>query len=67
MNWVLEARWVTDGNLWTSSGISAGIDMMYAFISELYGEKAAQELANQSEYRRNTDPNDDPFAKFAGV
>lgn len=24
VNWVPEARWVEDGNIWTSSGISAG-------------------------------------------
>ncbi|KAK7975807.1 hypothetical protein PG989_014270 [Apiospora arundinis] len=67
VNWVLEARWVTDGNIWTSSGISAGIDMMLAFMAAVYGEDAAQSVANHSEYRRHTDANDDPFAKLAGV
>jgi transcriptional regulator GlxA family with amidase domain len=67
VNWVLEARWVADGHIWTSSGISAGIDMTYAFVSAQYGEEIAQEIADRSEYRRNTDPNDDPFAKFADV
>ncbi|KAK8014330.1 class I glutamine amidotransferase-like protein [Apiospora arundinis] len=67
VNWVLEARWVTDGNIWTSSGISAGIDMMLAFMAAVYGEDAAQSVADHSEYRRHTDANDDPFAKLAGV
>lgn len=67
VDWVLKARWVKDGNIWTSSGISAGIDMTYAFVSDQYGEDVAQELADRAEYRRNTDPDDDPFAKFAGV
>ncbi|KAJ6529622.1 hypothetical protein B0H19DRAFT_968267, partial [Mycena capillaripes] len=26
INWVPEARWVVDGNVWTSSGVSAGDD-----------------------------------------
>ncbi|ORY61748.1 class I glutamine amidotransferase-like protein [Pseudomassariella vexata] len=71
VDWVLEARWVTDNNIWTSSGISAGIsagiDMMYAFVSAMYGEETAQDIADVSEYRRNTDPTDDPFVKLADV
>ncbi|KAI0133876.1 ThiJ/PfpI family protein [Xylariales sp. AK1849] len=64
VNWVVEARWVVDGNVWTSSGISAGIDMMYAFVADQYGHETAEELANKSEYRRSTDPTDDPFASY---
>ncbi|KAK8098116.1 uncharacterized protein PG998_013602 [Apiospora kogelbergensis] len=67
VNWVLQARWVTDGNMWTSSGISAGIDMMLAFMAAIYGEDAAQSVADHSEYRRHADANDDPFAQFAGA
>ncbi|KAI5925773.1 class I glutamine amidotransferase-like protein [Camillea tinctor] len=62
VQWVRHARWVTDGNIWTASGISAGIDMMYAFIENQYGEAVATDLAQAAEYVRNTDPNDDPFA-----
>jgi transcriptional regulator GlxA family with amidase domain len=32
VNWVPVARWVTDGNIWTASGVSAGIDATAAFI-----------------------------------
>lgn len=67
MKWIHEARWVTDGNIWTSSGISAGIDMMYAFVADQYGEDVAAELANASEYERKTDPNHDPFAKLSAA
>ncbi|OTA61410.1 class I glutamine amidotransferase-like protein [Hypoxylon sp. EC38] len=62
VNWVRHARWVTDGNIWTSSGISAGIDMMYAFVGDQWGEDVARTLADASEYVRNTDPGVDPFA-----
>ncbi|KAI2637734.1 class I glutamine amidotransferase-like protein [Hypomontagnella submonticulosa] len=62
VTWVRHARWVTDGNVWTSSGISAGIDMMYAFVAAQFGEAVAQDVANASEYVRNTDPDVDPFA-----
>ncbi|KAI1452119.1 class I glutamine amidotransferase-like protein [Annulohypoxylon moriforme] len=63
VNWVTRARWVPDGNIWTSSGISAGIDMMFAFVAEHYGEEIAAALADDAEYVRNTDPENDPFAK----
>jgi hypothetical protein len=41
--------------------------MMYAFVSEVYGEDAAENSANIAEYRRNTNSTDDPFAKFAAA
>ncbi|KAF2205940.1 DJ-1/PfpI protein [Delitschia confertaspora ATCC 74209] len=67
VNWVAKARWVVDGNIWTSSGITAGMDLIYAFIGEMYGEKVAEEIANGSEYERHTDPDEDPFAELFGA
>ncbi|KAI0172506.1 class I glutamine amidotransferase-like protein [Hypoxylon sp. FL1284] len=67
VRWVPRARWVTDGNVWTSSGISAGIDMMYAFVADQFGEDVAKELADAAEYVRNTDPDVDPFAAENGL
>jgi putative intracellular protease/amidase len=32
VTWVPTARWVEDGNIFSSSGVSAGIDVAYAFI-----------------------------------
>ncbi|KAI0542736.1 ThiJ/PfpI family protein [Xylaria digitata] len=60
--WVREARWVADGNIWTSSGVSAGIDLMFAFIADQYGEETAKQLADIAEYVRNPDSSVDPFA-----
>ncbi|KAI1779302.1 class I glutamine amidotransferase-like protein [Hypoxylon cercidicola] len=65
VRWAPRARWVADGNIWTSSGISAGIDMMYAFVGDQFGEDVARELADAAEYVRNTDPGVDPFAAKA--
>ncbi|KAM0559949.1 hypothetical protein ACHAPJ_003901 [Fusarium lateritium] len=62
VKWARKARWVVDGNIWTSSGISAGIDMIYAFLADQYGQEVADDTANGSEYVRNTDPKSDPFA-----
>ncbi|KAF3056778.1 Isonitrile hydratase [Trichoderma lentiforme] len=65
VKWVRHARWVQDGNILTSSGVSAGIDMIYAFIADQYGEEAASKVATVSEYTRNTDSTNDPFDKAA--
>ncbi|KAF2032123.1 DJ-1/PfpI family protein-like protein, partial [Setomelanomma holmii] len=50
VNWIVKARWVVDGNIWTSSGISAGMDLAFAWISEVFGEETAQYVADRSEY-----------------
>lgn len=67
VNWVGKARWVVDGNIWTSSGISAGIDLAFAWIAETFGEEIAQYTADRSEYERNTDPGNDWYAERWGV
>jgi transcriptional regulator GlxA family with amidase domain len=38
---------VRDGDVWTSAGISAGIDLSLAMIAEDYGEEIAQKTARQ--------------------
>jgi transcriptional regulator GlxA family with amidase domain len=47
---VVEERVVNDGNIWTSSGVSAGIDLMLAFIASYAGEKAAGAVQLAAEY-----------------
>lgn len=37
--------YVNDGNIWTSAGISAGIDLSLALIAEDLGEKIARQVA----------------------
>jgi transcriptional regulator GlxA family with amidase domain len=65
VKWVKEARWVDDGAVVTSSGVSAGMDMALHVISRLYGNETAQKIANGTEYLWNKDPHTDPFARFA--
>lgn len=62
VHWVRRARWVEDGKFFTSSGVSAGMDMTVALIAKLLGGAAAAEAARRAEYRWNADANDDPFA-----
>jgi len=61
VDWVREARWVDDGNIVTSSGVSAGIDMALSLIARLRGEEIAVESARLMEYIWSRDPSNDPF------
>ncbi|KAL1758374.1 class I glutamine amidotransferase-like protein [Schizophyllum commune] len=65
--WVAHARWVQDGDTWTSSGVSAGIDMLLAWMESVFGAGVAEEVANGMEYERHTDPSWDPFAELYGL
>ncbi len=63
MCWQPAARWVEDRKFFTSSGISAGMDMALGFVARLYGRQQALAIAKDMEYLWNEDPHRDPFAK----
>ena len=65
-HWIAEARWVVSGNIWTCSGVSAGIDGMVAFIASIYGDETAKKVCNVMEYSRAVESHDDPFAAMNG-
>ncbi|HET6366431.1 MAG TPA: DJ-1/PfpI family protein [Pseudomonadales bacterium] len=60
--WKRKARWVDDGNLITSSGVSAGTDMALALIARLHGRDMAASAARNMEYIWNDKADEDPFA-----
>ncbi|MDP7391798.1 MAG: DJ-1/PfpI family protein [Alphaproteobacteria bacterium] len=62
VDWKRQARWVDDGDIVTSSGVSAGIDMALDLIARLRGEEIAVNSARYMEYIWNRDPANDPFA-----
>lgn len=62
VTWVRKARWVDDGRIITSSGISAGIDMSLHAIARLFGDDVRDAVAEVCEYILQTDALDDPFA-----
>ena len=66
-DWLAEARWVEDGNVWTSGGVAAGMDMSLALIARLLGETTAVRVAEGTEYEWHRDADWDPFAKIAGL
>jgi transcriptional regulator GlxA family with amidase domain len=47
---VVEERFVRDGNIWSSAGVSAGTDLVLAFIAAVRGEETAGKVQLQSEY-----------------
>jgi transcriptional regulator GlxA family with amidase domain len=53
---VRDRRWVEDGRLITSAGISAGIDMSLQVISRLEGGELAELTARQMDYRWQSSP-----------
>jgi len=67
VDWQNKARWVHSGKFFTSSGVSAGIDMSLALIAHILGLDKAEEAAKWAEYDWHRDPDWDPFAKVHGL
>ena len=67
VQWQQQARWVEDGKVFSSSGVSAGIDMALAVIAKLVSEQAGEDAANFAEYTWQRDADCDPFASVVGV
>lgn len=62
VSWERRARWVHDRDRWTSSGVSAGIDMTAALIADLVGDELARHAAEVIEFEPQSDPTNDIFA-----
>lgn len=66
VDWQPVARWERDGKFYTSSGVSAGMDMVLGFIADRFGFELAEEIAAHTEYRWQGNPSADEFAKLYG-
>ncbi len=62
VNWIAKARWVEDGKYFTSSGVSAGMDMALALIARLCGRETSLQIASRAEYQWHEDSSWDSFA-----
>ncbi len=62
VEWIKKARWVKDGNIYSSSGISAGMDMTIGFVSDYLGYETAKRLSTEIEYDWQENPEIDNFA-----
>ncbi|WP_115889124.1 DJ-1/PfpI family protein [Flavobacterium cutihirudinis] len=61
VNWNKSARWTIDDKYYTSSGVSAGIDMALGFISNRHGIEFARKIAFEIEYNWTEDKDNDTF------
>jgi transcriptional regulator GlxA family with amidase domain len=65
--WVSSARWVEDYSseppVWSSSGVTAGIDLMLRWVEQTYNKENATNIAKFMEHVRIRDPSYDPFAR----
>lgn len=63
VQWIKEARWTVDGKYYTSSGVSAGMDMTFGFLSDRHGLAFARKVAFEMEYHWLEDKEQDNFHK----
>ncbi|KAH7390675.1 DJ-1/PfpI family protein [Pyrenochaeta sp. MPI-SDFR-AT-0127] len=65
--WIPSARWVEDYSasppIWSSSGVTAGIDLMLHWVEQMYNAQNATQIAKYMEHVRIRDPSFDPFAR----
>ncbi|KAK4122595.1 class I glutamine amidotransferase-like protein [Parathielavia appendiculata] len=64
VKWVSPARWVEDGKVWSSSGVTAGIDLALEFIRQKYenGTAIAEAISGAIEHTPILDWREDPWA-----
>ena len=61
VNWDKKARWAIDGKYYTSSGVSAGMDMALGFLADRHGIDFARKVAKEIEYNWVEDKDNDSF------
>jgi putative intracellular protease/amidase len=67
VEWVTRARWVEDGKYFTSSGVSAGMDMALGLIAHIFDRETSLAIAGRAEYAWHEDKGWDPFAALNGL
>ncbi|MEP2237195.1 MAG: DJ-1/PfpI family protein [Maribacter sp.] len=61
VQWDKQARWKVDENYYTSSGVSAGMDMALGFLADRHGLEFARNVAWEIEYNWVEDKDNDTF------
>ncbi|CAF3501376.1 unnamed protein product [Adineta steineri] len=60
VQWMPKGRWTVDGKFWTGSGVTAGMDMMSAFLMSRYDQDLIKWLHALAEFQPKQQ-DDDPF------
>ena len=63
VNWIKHARWIVDDKYYTSSGVSAGMDMALGFLCDLHGLEFARKTAFEIEYNWTEQKENDNFSE----
>ncbi|WP_314060837.1 DJ-1/PfpI family protein [uncultured Vagococcus sp.] len=61
VNWIEKARRGVTENSYTSSGVSAGMDMVLGILADRFIHKFTSQVANEIEYNWQEDASIDPF------
>jgi putative intracellular protease/amidase len=61
VKWIRQSRWTVDGKYYTSSGVSAGMDMTFGFLNDRHGVDFARKIAYQIEYDWLENKDEDHF------
>lgn len=61
VHWIKQARWVVDDKYYTSSGVSAGMDMTLGFLQDRHGIEFARNVAYTIEYNWQENKEEDGF------
>ncbi len=61
VQWINQARWIVAGKYYTSSGVSAGMDMTLGFLKDIHGAEFARKIAREIEYTWQEDKEKDEF------
>jgi putative intracellular protease/amidase len=61
VDWVKKARWTVDGKYYTSSGVSAGMDMTLGFLNDRHGIEFARKAAFEIDYNWQENKEEDKF------
>lgn len=61
VKWNKKARWTVDEKYYTSSGVSAGMDMALGFLADRHGIEFARKVAFEIEYNWIDDKDNDTF------
>ena len=61
VHWLKKSRWAIDDKYYTSSGVSAGMDMTLGFLSDIHGLEFARQVAYHMEYNWTEDKDNDNF------
>ncbi|KAI8720462.1 hypothetical protein NCS52_00491500 [Fusarium sp. LHS14.1] len=66
VNWVSPARFVIDGKIWSSSGVTSGLDLIFAFIETFWGAQQSERIASIIEHVPRA-ATDDPFSQHFNI